>query len=307
MHNLFLFAGRRVFSCLAHAAGEENIDWDGKGAVAMAILLACGEEGLLLRRETWQALPMPLRCASLVAAGDDRLAVVDDEAHQLWTGESVVPVPGGVEALRVWRGRFLVLSGDTDCMTVLDAQSGSPLIAAPAGVYPQDLCLIPGEDLAAVCGGADGSVRLMRLPSLMTVRLLRVPGSAQRITFFGGWLYVLCAAEDDGLKCLLCRVPLRGGRYDPLCTLPGLPGAIRADASGGLWVAASEGLYYFPPGESSPDRTLLGQGLIRHLDQRAGGLLVTDPVLGRLSMVDARARAVAQTLYEGDVRQGLFV
>jgi len=93
--------------------------------------------------------------------------------------------------------------------------------------------------------GADGSVRLLTLNDLQTVKIAHVPGNAQRIDASCGWLHVLCLMEDDGLKSLLCRVPLRGERYEPVTTLPGIPGALRADDAGGLWVAASEMLYHF--------------------------------------------------------------
>ena len=272
----------------------------------MAILLGCGE-GLLMLERDWQEVECPLARVSNVAVEGSHLAALDNDARQLWLGGRVLPTDTGVEALRLWQGRCLTLSGDTDCLSVTDASSGELLLTTPVGVYPQDMCVLPGMGMVAVCGGADGTVRLLTLPDLRHVRTAHVPGNAQRIDASRGSLHVLCLTEDDGLKCLLCRVPLRGDRYDPVATLPGLPGAIHADRSGGLWTAASERLYHFPRDSRVPDRTLQGFGLIRHIDCWGQWVLVTDPVMGLCALIDGAGRQPLRVLYEGDVGEGRFL
>lgn len=272
----------------------------------MTILLGCGE-GLLTLEQGWRALPCPLRGVSNIALTQGHIAALDGAGRELWLGGRIIPADGGVEAMTLQQGRCLTLSGDTDCLTAFDEATGERLLTTPAGVYPQDMCVVPGTELLAVCGGADGTVRLFTLPELRPVRTTRVPGNAQRVDAARGWLHVLCLTEDDGLKCLMCRIPLHCDAYDPIALLPGLPGAIRADPSGGLWTAASEKLYHFPPESRAPDQVLPGFGLIRHIDCRGSWALVTDPVLGALALVDGSGRQPARVLYEGDVGQGVFV
>lgn len=278
----------------------------------MAIVLGCAE-GLMMLDGAWQAAACPLERVTNIALERGQLAALDDGAHQLWLGGRVIPAETGVEAMALWQGHCLTLSGDTDCLTLLRADTGEPLLTTPAGVYPQDMCVIPGMGLVAVCGGADGTVRLLTLPDLRPVKTAHVPGNAQRIDASCGWLHVLCLTEDDGLKSLLCRVPIRGDRhgrsdrYDPVATLPGLPGAIHADRMGGLWTAASERLYHFPKNSRVPDRTLSGFGLIRHIDCWGRWVLATDPVMGLCTLIDASGRQGVRVVYEGDVGEARFL
>ena len=272
----------------------------------MAILLGCGEGLMMLERE-WRVAECPLAGVTNIALEGGRIAALDNGAHQLWLGGEVLPAETGIESVRLWQGHCLTLSGDTDCLTLTDAATGELLLTTPVGVYPQDMCVLPNLGMVAVCGGADGTVRLLTLPDLTPVKTAHVPGNAQRIDASCGWLHVLCLTEDDGLRCLLCRVPIHGERYDPVATLPGLPGAIRADRTGGLWTAASERLYHFPRGSRVPDWSLPGFGLIRHIDCRGRWVLVTDPVMGLCALVDSTGRQPVQVVYEGDVGQGRFV
>ena len=272
----------------------------------MAILLGCGE-GLIMLERDWREADCPLGSVTNIALESGRVAALDNESHQLWLGGQVLRADTGIEAMQLWQGHCLTLSGDTDCLTLTDAATGEMLLTTPAGVYPQDMCVIPGMGMVAVCGGADGTVRLLTLPDLRPVKTAHVPGNAQRIDASCGWLHVLCLTEDDGLKCLLCRVPIYGDRYDPVATLPGLPGAIHADRAGGLWTAASERLYHFPRDSRVPDWSLPGFGLIRHIDCWGQWALVTDPVMGLCALIDGTGRQPARVLYEGDVGQGRFV
>ncbi len=268
----------------------------------MAILALCGADGLREYRQGWEQITCPLPSPTLLAQGGGHLAMVDAPHRLLWMGEKLFPVDGGIEALLLWQGYPLLLSGDTDCLLLLDPQSGSPLVLTPVGVYPQDMCLMPGNAVA-VCGGAEGAVHLLCLPELTIFRTIRVPGNAQRIAWQHGCLYVLCAAEDDGLCCLLCRLYPQTQRYEPLATLPGLPGALRGDGRG-LWAAASEMLCYFPEGSTQPSVRLAGSGLIRHIDCQDGLVLTTDPLMGQIQLI---RKDRGRVLLEGDVQEARFL
>lgn len=270
----------------------------------MGILLAAGQDGLLFFHRTWQRLPCPLPCPDMLARGMHCIAVVDNTQNLLWTGGEVIPVDSGIEQVLFWRDCILTLSGDTDCLTLLDGATGTPITTVPAGVYPQDMCLLPGGSLLAVCGGADGLLRLFSLPDFVIQQQIRLPGNVQRVAWSAGQLYTLCALEDEGLKCLLCRLAPRSPQVKPLAAWPGLPGAIHADASGRVWVAASEMLYAFSPGASAPACMEGDFGLIRHLDSCGQALLVSDPVMDQLSSV---TNDEPLTLKVENVHHGLFV
>lgn len=267
----------------------------------MPILLAGGKAGLMELRDAWRALPCPLACPSMLIRDGRRFALIDEERHALWTGRQVMSVDSGIEAALFWRDCLLLLSGDTDCLTLMDLQGGMRLLTTRAGVYPQDMCLLPGGRLAAVCGGAEGTLRIIRVPELTLERVLHLPGSVQRVACAADGLLVLCAQEDDGLRCLMGRVPFGGG-FEPLGTLPGLPGAVHVDGGGRWWAASSETLCRVDGGV--PQSVAGDFGLIRHMDSRGGALLTADPVLGLLCVVKNGA---ARIVYEGDVRDAGFI
>lgn len=243
----------------------------------MAVLIGCGD-GLHTCGASAERIPCPLECVSLLACAPGRLAAADVPARLLWDGRRVMSIDGGTEKLLWWNRHLLVLSGETDSLTLLDGQTGYPVTLAPAGVYPQDVCLLPQGDTAAVCGGADGMIRLMALPSLEVLRTFRVPGVAARIAWADGALHVLCTVEDGMLRCLVCRIPLKSGRCEPAATLDGLPGAIAPDGRGGMWVGAGEKLYHLPYRGATPDVTVGGFGLIGSLQRTERGLIIADPV-----------------------------
>lgn len=263
------------------------------------MLAACGASGLLTYCGGWQPLSCPLPFPEMLAHRGDVLAVLDNTAHAVWVGRRIIPVDSGVEAMLLWENTLLTLSGDTDCLTLFSLATGQPLLTVPAGVYPQDMCLLPGGRSLAVCGGADGLLRVIRLPELWEEQALALPGSVQRVACMGSTLYVLCATEQDGLCCQLYRV--EGGRWSAIARWPGLPGAIHADSAGRLWVAASELLCCFHQCEY---RLLPGEfGLIRHMDSRGGKLLASDPVLDALWLVEG---GQTKKLHEGNVQHGIL-
>ena len=130
------------------------------------MLLASGSSGLMAYQGGWRALPCPLPSPGLLARDHHRLAVLDNTSRLVWTGRRLIPVDSGIEAMLLWGDRLLTLSGDTDCLTCFSLVTGGPLLTIPAGVYPQDMCLLPGGRSLAVCGGADGLMHIIRLPEL---------------------------------------------------------------------------------------------------------------------------------------------
>lgn len=264
------------------------------------MLLACGAAGLKRLRNRCEPLPCPLPCPDLIACGR-RLAVLDNTAHAVWTGDRIIPVDSGVEAMLLWRNSLLTLSGDTDCLTRYALPTGDRLITVPAGVYPQDMCLLPGGRSLAVCGGADGLLHIIRLPDLWEEQAIPLPGSVQRVACAPSGIYALCALEDDGLCCQLMRVCCRSAMA--LARWHGLPGALCPDAAGRLWIAASEMLCCLHPGGYT---TLPGDyGLITHMDCTGLGLLLTDPVLEQCLLV--QGSGPSRAIYQGMVQHAVFM
>ena len=265
----------------------------------MRILLACGKDGLLEYRSHWRALPCPLPAPSHLAARPGGLAAADSTARLLWTGSACLPIDAGLEALALWQGHALTLSGDTDSLTLTDLSSGQPVLLTPAGNYPQDFCFLDANTLA-VCGGADGLVHVLRVSDLRSLARFSLPGITQRVACTGHCLAVLCLTGDDSLRCLLCRIPLPAGPVHHVCTMDGLPGALCPDGRGGLWAAATERLLHFPCRASAPDLCVPNLGLIRHLVRMGDGVLLTDPLSGVCAAV--APDGCTRVLYEGDVR-----
>ena len=267
----------------------------------MAKLLCCCAEGLLAYTDEWQRQFCPLPTPSLLAAEDGLLAVIDVSERLLWMNELLVPVDSGAECLLLWHGRPLVLSGDTDCLTMLDPCTGSPMFLTPAGVYPQDMCLLPGDRLA-VCGGGSGTVLSLQLPELTLLQTFSLPGCVQRAAWHNGRLYALCTVENDALCTLLCRIHPSSGRYEALCTLPGLPGALHADRL--LWIAAGDSVYQLRRADARPVRLCGGLGLVRHICASGHRVILSDPALDGVYLLESRTPP--QQLLTGGVGQALF-
>ena len=116
-------------------------------------MLLCGGGRLAEYREGWERVPCPLACPELLAVSGPRLACVDNANHALWMGGRMVAAESGIEAALWWHDCLLTLSGDTDCLTLI-GPGGEMLLTTPAGIYHQDMCLLPGGNTVAVAGGA---------------------------------------------------------------------------------------------------------------------------------------------------------
>jgi len=268
----------------------------------MQILFASGPQGLLHYTHQWQRIPCPLASPTLLAAAPHRLAAASPHARLLWTGHALHSIDPGVEKILFWRDLLLILSGDADCLSLFSPSSALPLLTLPVGVYPQDMCLL-GARLLAVCGGADGQLHLIRLPQCRFHRSISLPGTVQRVAFSRGDLFVLCTVEASGLQTQLYRLPPPFMHAEYLAHWPGLSGALHGDEQGSLWIAASETLCRLSPG-CAPIHIPGDFGLIRHMSSRSGVLLVTDPVLDLLSLVQSDRQRI---LVRENVHHGLLL
>lgn len=201
---------------------------------------------------------------------------VDHGAHLLHLGGHCFPCDRDVEALLPWNGYALLLSSDTDCLSLWDKDG--LMRTARVGVYPQDMAVV--GDLVCVCGGADGKLHLLTLPDLHTTAEYPLPGMPERICLQDDKAYVLTLLTDPELQTLLLTVLLTNGDYREIARFSGLPGAIVADENG-LWIGVSELVLHLPHHSATPDMMIEGIGLARHIEAADGCLTVTDVLEGR--------------------------
>lgn len=201
---------------------------------------------------------------------------VDDNAHALRHGEHAFPCDKSIEAFAVWKGQALLLSSDTDCLSLWDADG--PVRTIRVGVYPQDMAI--ADDFAVVCGGADCRLHLLTLPELRPSNEIALPGMPERIALQGSDAHVLALMTEPEIHTALLRVPLPLGPAQLRLTLPGIPGAITADAAG-LWVGVGERVLHLPCGETQHDMVIEGFEMPERIEVHAHGLCVTDALLGR--------------------------
>lgn len=196
---------------------------------------------------------------------------VDESAHLLHFGQRVFPCDGNVEAVRLWKGHALLLSSDTDCLSLWD---GDGMIrTARVGVYPQDMAV--QADTAYICGGADGKLHLLTLPDLHTEAEITLPGMSERICLQADTAHVLTLLAEPELHTLLLRVNLTTGEHQVSARFCGLPGAIAADESG-LWIGVSELVMHLPFDTDSPDVVIEGIELARRIEASSSEITVYD-------------------------------
>lgn len=228
-------------------------------------------------------------------------AMVDNTAHLLLHGGQMLPCDRDIETLLSWEHHALLLSSDTDCLSLWDAEG--PLRTLRIGVYPQDIAL--HGRAAVVCGGVDGKVHVVRLPQLDLLASFSVPGMPERICVSGGNAYLLTLLPEPEVHTALLQLDLHTGEHQELQRFAGLPGAICATPDG-LWVAVSEVLMHLSLDDAQPDAVIRGFGLIRHLDARGSAALATDPLEGICALAEASPRPSVSVLYRGDVSMAIF-
>ena len=162
---------------------------------------------------------------------------VDDAAHLLHLGGRIFPCDREIVAALPWKGHALLLSTDTDCLSLWDADGLIRLTRV--GVYPQDVAL--QDDMAYVCGGADGRLHIKHLPDLYETAEYPLPGMPERLCVAGDHAYVLTLLPEPEVHTGLLTVRLATGRCIETAEFTGIPEAITADKSG-LWIAVSDGV-----------------------------------------------------------------
>lgn len=201
---------------------------------------------------------------------------VDNEAHLLHMGSRVFPCDRDVEAISAWRDHALLLSSDTDCLSLWDADG--LIRTAQVGVYPQDMAV--AGNTAYVCGGADGMLHLLKLPDLYPSADYPLPGMPERVALHGDAACLLSLLADGDLETALLRLDIHNGTYLELARFAGLPGAITATESG-LWIGVSEAVLHIPHGATEADLIIEGFGLPRRIDAEEDGVVVFDELEAR--------------------------
>lgn len=224
----------------------------------------------------------------------------DNAAHLVCMGGKCFPCDRDVEALARWQGHVLLLSSDTDCLSLWDGEG--LLRTARVGVYPQDAAV--SADMAFVCGGADGLVHLLTLPDLAEQAAYTVPGMPERLCVRDGTAYLLTLLTEPEVRTALLRLDVQSGAQEELAHFAGIPGAIAAD-SGGLWLGLS-GLVLRQPWQGT-EVTFEGFGLPRQIIAEEERVLIADPVQGFVAAAAEKPRPAVHVLYRGDVGRFIFL
>lgn len=268
----------------------------------MGMRLGCGA-GLYewQNEEAWTA-PMKVDCplsqVDLLTANG---SAVDNAAHLLLHAGRIHPCDRDIEALQPWRGHALLLSSDTDCISLWDSEG--LVRTTRVGVYPQDMAL--QGDTAVICGGADGKVHLIGLPELQVLAAHPLHGMPERISILGHTAYLLTLLTEREPQTALVKLELPTGTYQELARFSGIPGAICATEAG-LWVAVSELLMHLSPDLCRTNTVIEGFSLIRRLDARGNAVLATDPLEDICALVTKSPQPSVEVLYRGDVGMAAF-
>lgn len=201
---------------------------------------------------------------------------VDDAAHLLHFGGRAFPCDREIVAAHPWKGHALLLSADTDCLSLWDADG--LIRTARVGVYPQDMTV--SENAAWVCGGADEMLHRLALPSLQETASITLPGMPERVCLHNGTAWVLSLLAEPEVCTALLQTDLQKLEVQELTRFAGIPGALATDAKG-LWVGVTELLGHLPWGTDVSDMIVRGIGLAAKIEVQADGLVITDGLEGR--------------------------
>lgn len=196
---------------------------------------------------------------------------VDHAAHELHRGDRTFPCSREIEAMAVWADHALLLSSDTDCLSLWDAEG--LVRVARVGVYPQDMAVL--GDHVAVCGGADGCVHLLELPGLRCIASVHLPGMPERIALYGSHAHVLTLLTEPDTHTVLISANLNTGCCHHRLTLPGIPGTLAADDAG-LWIGVSEQVLHLAHDAHEPDMVVKGVDLPERIEIQPDGITIVD-------------------------------
>ena len=201
----------------------------------------------------------------------DQALWVDNGAHLVHLDGRSFHCDRDIEAAVPWQGHGLLLSSDTDCLSLWDREG--LVRTARVGVYPQDMAV--QGDRACICGGADGKLHLLTLPFLRTEAAYSLPGMPERVCLQHHIAHVLTLLPEPEVHTALLHVNLTDGTTLEALRLPGLPGAITADQAG-LWIGVSELVLHLPHASDAPDMVIGGIGLPRRIEVQSDGVLILD-------------------------------
>ena len=205
---------------------------------------------------------------------------VDNAAHLLHFGGRAFPCDREIVAARPWKGHALLLSADTDCLSLWDADG--LIRTARVGVYPQDMAL--SAEAAWVCGGADGKLHILTLPTLREAADIPLPGMPERICLHDAEAWVLSLLGEPEVCTALFRTGLQTPEVQEITRFAGIPGALAADEKG-LWVGVSELVVHLPWGMDVPDLIVEGIGLAERIEVQDNSLVITDGLEGRQLLI----------------------
>ncbi|MBQ7138549.1 MAG: hypothetical protein IJO39_06120 [Clostridia bacterium] len=205
---------------------------------------------------------------------------VDNAAHLLHFGGRAFPCDREIVAAHPWKGHALLLSADTDCLSLWDADG--LIRTARVGVYPQDMAL--SADAAWICGGADGKLHVLTLPTLREAADIPLPGMPERICLHGADAWVLSLLGEPEVCTALLRTELETSGVQEITRFGGIPGALAVDEKG-LWVGVSELVVHLPWQTDVPDLIVEGIGLAERIEVQDNRLVITDGLEGRQFLI----------------------
>ena len=203
-------------------------------------------------------------------------AWVDPAANLLHLDGHTYPCDRDIVALALWQEYALLLSADTDCLSLWDRDGLVRTVRV--GVYPQDFAML--EDRAYVCGSADGRLHVLTLPDLHTIRTYPLPGLPERVLVQENTAWVLSFMPEPQVHTQLLQLDLHSGQCQAITSYAGLPGALAADDRG-LWIGVSELVAHLPWGAATADLLIEGIGLASKIVVRDEGVIITDSLENR--------------------------
>ena len=209
---------------------------------------------------------------------------VDNTAHLLYFGRRGFPCDREIVAAHPWKGHALLLSADTDCLSLWDADG--LIRTARVGVYPQDMAL--SADTAWVCGGADGKLHILTLPTLREAIDIVLPGMPERVCLHNDTAWVLSLLAEPEVCTVLFQTNPQKPEVQEITRFAGIPGALEADENG-LWVGVSELVVHLPWGTDVPNVIVEGIGLAKKIVVEPNGVMIEDGL-------DSRRLFVQRTL-----------
>ena len=200
----------------------------------MGILLCKPGDGVwAIEGEQPERLPCPFVWPCMPCAGPGCIAVCCQQSRECicmerrtWHEICRMPcVPGVCGMCFSACGRYLYqLSSEADSIHTRCVATGELLYAAPVGVFPR--CMKAGDALLLCAGGAVNEAYLFDAPELTTARTITTRHPCFAADFWQDGLVLVCAAEGDDIRTVICTLASKAVRPRVLAELPGPPGTL---------------------------------------------------------------------------------